>query len=129
MNERFIEIRKALNLTQTEMGERLGVTRSVISNIEYNRVEPSQLIIKLACKEFGVDEIWLRTGVGEMFREVSRDEQVASFFMETLSGDDNFKKAFVSALAALDEAAWEKLRDFAEKLYEEYKEGEGGEEK
>ena len=121
MNERFIEIRKALNLTQTEMGERLGVTRSVISNIEYNRVEPSQLIIKLACKEFGVDEIWLRTGVGEMFSTGSRDEQVAAFFMSTLSGDDNFKKAFVSALAALDETAWEKLRDFAEKLYEEYK--------
>lgn len=121
MNERFIEIRKALNLTQTEMGERLGVTRSVISNIEYNRVEPSQLIIKLTCKEFGVDEIWLRTGVGEMFREVSRDEQVAAFFMGALSGDDNFKKAFVSALAALDETAWEKLRDFADQLYEEYK--------
>lgn len=121
MNERFIELRKALNLTQTEIGERLGVTRSVISNIEYNRVEPSQLIIKLACKEFGVDEIWLRTGVGEMFREVSREEQVASFFMSTLSGDDNFKKAFVSALASLDETAWEKLRDFADQLYEEYK--------
>ena len=121
MNERFIELRKALNLTQTEIGERLGVTRSVISNIEYNRVEPSQLIIKLACKEFGVDEIWLRTGVGEMFREVSREEQVASFFMGALSGDDQFKKAFVSALASLDETAWEKLRDFAEKLYEEYK--------
>ena len=121
MNERFIELRKALNLTQTEIGERLGVTRSVISNIEYNRVEPSQLIIKLACKEFGVDEIWLRTGVGEMFREVSREEQVASFFMGALSGDDQFKKAFVSALASLDETAWEKLRDFADQLYEEYK--------
>lgn len=121
MNERFIELRKALNLTQTEIGERLGVTRSVISNIEYNRVEPSQLIIKLACKEFGVDEIWLRTGVGEMFREVSREEQVASFFMGALSGDDQFKKAFISALASLDETAWEKLRDFADQLYEEYK--------
>ena len=58
-----------------------------------------------------------------MFREVSRDEQVASFFMSTLSGDDNFKKAFISALASLDETAWEKLRDFADQLYEEYKEG------
>lgn len=124
MNERFVEIRKHFKLTQDEFGKRLGTSRNAIANIEYGRVEPSQMVVKLACKEFGVDEIWLRTGIGEMFREVSREEQVAAFFMSTLSGDDNFKKAFVSALAALDETAWEKLRDFAEKLYEEYKEGE-----
>ena len=121
LNKRFVEIRKHLKLTQDEFGKRLGTSRDAIANIEYGRVEPSQMIIKLTCKEFGVDEIWLRTGVGEMFREVSREEQVASFFMGALSGDDNFKKAFVSALSALDETAWEKLRDFADQLYEEYK--------
>ena len=124
MNKRFVEIRKHLKLTQDEFGKRLGTSRDAIANIEYGRVEPSQMIIKLTCKEFGVDEIWLRTGVGEMFSAGSRDEQVAAFFMGALSGDDQFKKAFVSALASLDETAWEKLRDFAEKLYEEYKEGE-----
>ena len=121
MNKRFVEIRKHLKLTQDEFGRRLGTSRDAIANIEYGRVEPSQMIIKLVCKEFGVDEIWLRTGAGEMFREVSRDEQVAAFFMGTLSGDDQFKKAFVSALSQLDECAWEKLKEFAEKLYEDYR--------
>ena len=121
LNKRFLEIRKHFKLTQDEFGKRLGTSRDAIANIEYGRVDPSQMIVKLACKEFGVDEIWLRTGVGEMFREVSREEQVAAFFMGALSGDDQFKKAFVSALASLDEIAWEKLRDFADQLYEEYK--------
>lgn len=124
MNKRILAVRKALNMTQEEFSETLGTSRVNLSKMETGSVTPTEMFIKLICTKYGVDEIWLRTGVGEMFREVSREEQVASFFMSTLSGDDNFKKAFVSALASLDETAWEKLRDFADQLYEEYRRDE-----
>ena len=124
MKNRFAEIRKALNMSQRQFGERLGTSRDAIANIEQGRVEPTEMIIKLAAKELGVDEVWLRTGAGEMFRQRSRDEQVASFFMSTLSGDDNFKKAFITALANLDEDGWRAALNFAEDLYNGYKPGE-----
>lgn len=121
MYSRLKDIRKALKMTQAEFSAELGISRSNLASIETGAVIPTEMLIRLICSKYGVDEIWLRTGEGDMFREVSRDEQVAAFFMGALSGDDKFKKVFISALAALDETAWEKLRDFAEKLYEDYK--------
>ena len=121
MNRRIFAVRKALDMTQEEFSSALGTSRVNLCKIETGSVTPTEMFIKLICTKYGVDEIWLRTGAGEMFREVSRDEQVAAFFMGTLSGDDQFKKAFVSALSQLDECAWEKLKEFADKLYEDYK--------
>ena len=66
------------NLSQREFGERLGVSRDVISNIEYNRVEPKDLLISHICKVYGVNEKWLRTGKGNMQELVSPDRLVAA---------------------------------------------------
>jgi transcriptional regulator with XRE-family HTH domain len=54
-------------LTQAEFGEVLGVSRDVIANLETGRVEPSQVIVNAVCREFNIDESWLRTGEGKMF--------------------------------------------------------------
>ncbi len=64
--ERIREIRKKNKLSQTEFGKKIGVSRSVISNIEYNSVEPSDLIIKAICAEYGINEEWIRTGKGDI---------------------------------------------------------------
>ncbi len=59
--------KKYLSLTQLEFGNRLGVSRDVIGNIEYNRLakpEAKEPLIRLICKEFNVNEDWLRTGAG-----------------------------------------------------------------
>ena len=70
MNERIKEIRKSLNLSQDEFGRRLGVTRGAITNIELNKTEPKELFLELICKVFDVNEHWLRTGKGEMFKQL-----------------------------------------------------------
>lgn len=66
--ERIRYLRKQkLHLTQEKFGNRLGVSRDVIGNIEYNRLanpEQKEPLIKLICKEFNVNEDWLRTGAG-----------------------------------------------------------------
>ncbi len=71
MYERIRDLRKNyLHLSQTAFGERLGVSRSVINNIESNvlaRPEQKLSLIKLMCKEFNVNEDWLLHGTGEMF--------------------------------------------------------------
>lgn len=64
---RIREIRRINRLSQTAFGERLGVSRDVISNLENNRVEISGVTAKAICKEFRVSEEWLQTGNGKMF--------------------------------------------------------------
>lgn len=68
MFDRVRYLRKQkLHLTQEEFGEKLGVTRSVIKNMELNllaRPDQKEPLIKLICKEFNVNEDWLRTGAG-----------------------------------------------------------------
>ena len=69
--DRIKELRKKyLKLTQTEFGERLGVSRSVINNIERNalaRPDQKLSLYKLICSEFNVSEEWLLNGTGDMF--------------------------------------------------------------
>ncbi len=85
MHERIRELRKKyLKLSQTAFGEKLGVSRSVINNIESNvlaRPDQKLSLIKLMCKEFKVNEEWLLNGIEPMFIEpetFSLDEFVKS---------------------------------------------------
>ncbi len=67
MNERIRELRKSLGLTQAQFADRLGVKRGAIANYELGRNTPIDAVTSLICREFKVNEEWLRTGEGEMF--------------------------------------------------------------
>lgn len=69
MVNRIRLVRDALHLSQREFGEKLGVSRDVISNIEYGRVQPKPLLLQHLCRIYKVNEHWLHTGHGEMFDE------------------------------------------------------------
>lgn len=64
MNERLKKIRKSLDLTQQEFANRIGIARGNIAAYEVGKNAPSDAVISLICREFNVDEEWLRTGVG-----------------------------------------------------------------
>ena len=68
MNERIKKLRKVLDLTQQEFGERLGIKRNTIATYESGRNDPIDAVVSLICKEFNVNEEWLRGGTGEMFK-------------------------------------------------------------
>lgn len=67
MHNRVKMVRESLQLSQREFGEKLGVSRDVISNIEYGRVQPKELLVRHICDLYGVDKKWLQTGEGTMF--------------------------------------------------------------
>ena len=69
LSDRIKAVREALCLSQREFGEKLGVSRDVISNMEYGRVQPKELLLRHMCRLCGVNEYWLQTGEGEMFWE------------------------------------------------------------
>ena len=67
MNERIKKLRRALDLTQQEFGDRIGIKRNTLANYEIGRNEPIDAVVSLICREFHVSEVWLRSGEGEMF--------------------------------------------------------------
>ena len=67
MSERIKRIPKMLDLTQQEFADHIGIKRNTIANYESGRNEPVDSVISLICREYGVNEAWLRTGEGEMF--------------------------------------------------------------
>lgn len=69
MNTRIRAVRKALKLSQSDFGGRLGVSRFVIANLECSRVAPKEPFISLLCKEYKVNRSWMDTGDGDMFQK------------------------------------------------------------
>ena len=118
MHERLRKLRKTLDMTQQEFAEKLGIKRSTMATYESGRNEPIDAVISLICREFNVNEEWLRTGKGEMFIELSRNEEIAEFVGQLMSDeDDSFKKRLISGLAALDENGWKVLEDFLDSIH------------
>lgn len=72
MNERVRELRKALGLSGEKFGERIGIQRNAISRIETGKNGLTEANILSICREYNVNEEWLRNGKGEMFNELSQ---------------------------------------------------------
>lgn len=122
MKERLKKLRKTLDLTQQEFADKLKVPRNTIGGYEVGKSNPSDAAVNNICNIFNVNEEWLRTGNGEMFIELTRDEQIEHFVGDALkSEDDSFKKKFISMLAALDESDWEVLQKMVVLLQENKK--------
>lgn len=113
MNERLKKLRKSLDLTQQKFAERLGVKRNTVGQWECGINALTEQVIISICREFDVNETWLKTGEGNMFIELTKEEEIASFIGGILRDeDDSFKKRLISGLAALDETGWEVLENF-----------------
>lgn len=117
MRDRIKILRKALGLNQTEFGNRLGMSRWAIVNIELDRAPIKPLLIDLICSTFGANKEWLVNGTGPMLADRSRDDQIMDFVADAMAGEsDNFKRRLLSVLARLDEDHWELLERYLREL-------------
>ena len=116
MNTRITVLRKHLNQSMDSFGSKLGVTRSAISRIESGKVGVSNQIINSICREFNVNEKWLRTGEGEMFNDLSKNEQVAKAIGKALNTNNKFILNTFLALAEMPESVWDDVQDFIDKI-------------
>lgn len=105
MINRIKIVRETLKLSQREFGERIGVSRDVISNIENGRVEPKDLFIHHLCQFYKINETWLRTGKGQMFEAQAPIKN---------SNLDNALKIFESLRPEFQEYALEQMKKLAE---------------
>lgn len=110
MKDRIKQVRKSKNLTQTAFGEIIGVKGNTVTNYETGLRTPTDAVIKSICREFDVNEEWIRTGNGEMFTPGIKDKQISAMLADVMkSGEDSFSHRLVSALARLDDDGWDNL--------------------
>lgn len=117
MNERLKKLRKALDLTQQEFADRIGSKRNTVAKYETEVNTPSAAVVSLICREFNVNEEWLRNGTGEMFLPVDRNADIARLTKQLLDEEsDSFKNRLISILSNLSVEEWQYLEKRAKEL-------------
>ena len=121
--ERIREVRNTLGLTLEKFGDRLGVTKVAISNIEKGNRNLTEQMTKAICREFNVDYMWLTTGDGEMF--IDNDDDFIERIDRIMAGEDEARKnlfKFMLELSDDDIAALDRLMKKAIKFTQNNKE-------
>lgn len=122
MNERLKKLRKVLDLTQQEFADKIGIARGNIGSYEVGKSAISNAVISLICKtdfpKGRVNENWLRTGEGEMFLEIGRDEEITAWAAKITRSDysNKFVPEFAHLLTQLNEKDWERIEWFMKGL-------------
>lgn len=118
MKDRIKAIRKAKNLTQEKFGAALGLKQNTIAGYEMGLREPSNAVIALICKEFGVNEVWLRTGEGgdnNMFTKLSDDDRFAVSLGKLSKSDNQFVHDMLIFLAETEPEKLKVIEEFMRK--------------
>ena len=130
ISARIAAVIKASGLTKTAFAERLNVSQSFVSRLAVGASVPSDRTILDICREFNVNEHWLRTGEGEMFSTLSREE-ITKFAMEIIRDPDSeFQRQLLTTMARLEPAQWKLMEQMLDQLLQQRQQStppEGGE--
>lgn len=117
MKDRIKQIRKANKLTQVEFGERIGVKGNTVTNYETGLRNPTDAVMLSICREFNVNEEWLRTGNGEMFNPKIPNDEISNMLADVLKLENkDFRKRLLVALSKLDSDGWHELEKFIDSI-------------
>lgn len=117
MNERISAIIEASGIKKTVFADRLNVSQAFVSQLCSGVKQPSDRTIADICREFDVNETWLRTGEGEMFIQRTRNQQITDFLGDLIKEEDGtFKKRLIEAMSKLDKKDWEDIERLVNKL-------------
>lgn len=117
INERLQSLLDALNISKTDFAKKIHVSPAFVSMICSGKSSPGERTIKDICREYGVDEIWLRDGIGEMFRPRTREDEIVEFCADLLGPDaTEDQKKLVANLGKLTPEQWSFLYDIIKTL-------------
>lgn len=108
--ERIREVRKALGLTLEKFGEKIGMKKNSVSQLENGKNSVTEQVVKAICREYNVDYMWLITGDGEMF--IDTDDDFIERIDRIMAGEDETRKSlfkFMLELSDEDIAALDRL--------------------
>lgn len=115
MKERIRTLRKTLDLTLEKFGDRLGVGKSAISLLESGKNSVTDQMVKSICREFDVNEEWLRDGTGNMFIERLEEDETAALVQNLLDTSNPFYDSILSIMKMYD-----KLNDNSQKVVDDF---------
>lgn len=115
MKERIELVVKHSGLSKAKFAERIGVSAPYVTMLCSGAGKPSDRTISDICREFSVDRIWLETGVGEPFRPIDRDEQIAAILTKAITGNVSARDRLIRAFCQLPD----EMFDHAEAILQE----------
>lgn len=119
MKDRIKLVRKNYGLTQKEFAERLGIKQNTVASYEMGRIGISDNVIFSICREFGINEDWLRNGTEPMKK--SRNGKLSSYMSEIVTGEDDFIRDLIEVYMELDTTSKEALKKIAKRMADKQK--------
>lgn len=117
MKNRIKELRESLGKSQGELAKDLCLSRNYISLVENGNRNLSEQSQKVLCSLYNVNEEWLKSGTGEMFCQIDKNDEISKLFGEVIKEDDgDFKRRLVNALAKLDDDGWKTLETLIDSI-------------
>ena len=121
LSDRITYIIETLGMKKIAFAEKINVSQAFVSQLCSGSKQPSDRTISDICREFNVNEEWLRSGEGEPFKKLSKEEEIASYVEDLLSdGTENPLYEIILEImrtySELTPKSQEVLRDFSRKL-------------
>jgi len=115
INERMQTIINELKMTKTEFANKVNVTQQYISKI-VKKGNPSDMFIDSVCTKFNINEEWLRTGIGDMFNVVFKEDEYTRYAMEIGMGEHEFIQRAIIKYGKLSDANKKIIDEFLDSL-------------
>lgn len=126
ISSRISTVIKSSGLTKTAFSKKIGLSQPFVSQLASGDASPSDRTIVDICREFGVSEHWLRTGQGEMFVRLSREEEITKFLMTVIRDPDSeFQRQLLATMAKLEPAQWKLMEQMLDDLIAQREKKEG----
>ena len=125
MNERIRLLRKELGLNQSDFGNKIGVKQGTVAGYESGARTPLDAVVSSICREFDVNEEWLRTGEGEMFEQMTEQQNLLKYTGMLLKDKDsaivNAIQSFIVTYEQLDDTSKATLEKIAQQFVDNLK--------
>lgn len=122
MNTRIKAVRKEAGLNQSQFAESLGLSRSMIARVEIGTEIFSDRSLRELCRVYNINEEWLRTGEGDMYRPMSRNDHLAAFINEVMESEpEDIRRVVIESLSALSSDEWTLIAKMTDMLVEKRK--------
>ena len=129
MADRISKVIRDKEKTKTAFSDRINVSQAFVSQMCSGLKVPSDRTIADICREFNVNENWLRTGRGDPYIQLSRDDELSQFFGEVMKEEDpDFRRRLLSVMSRLTTDEWALLEQMAWKLVDELQQEQPGQE-
>lgn len=116
MKNRIKQVRKEAGLTQKEFAERLGLKQNTIATYEMGKIGASDAVLLSICREFEINEVWLRTGKGEMKAPINEDDRYFYNVSKLTRADDEAIIRWVNAIAETNPDTLKEIEKFMKKI-------------